>query len=163
MTVEPTVPNVIVLPFTVPFRGSVPAVDRWIVPASFPDDSVHVSVKVPVKAPLYDPDQLPVSAPAGVAVGDEGLGVDAEVVAAAAVGEDAPGVDELDVPDPLLHPEASSTGSRTTAAERRGRRKRVGIAAGMRLPSDYRDGGLRRHIDGGRSGRAGATRPSGAS
>ena len=48
MTVEPTVPNVMTLPFTVPVRGIVPAVDRLIVPLSFPDDSVHVSSKVPV-------------------------------------------------------------------------------------------------------------------
>jgi hypothetical protein len=123
------------LPFTVPVRGSVPAVERLIVPLSFPDDSVHVSAKVPVYAPLYDPDHLPVRAPAGVAVVDGALGVDAGVAATALVGADTAGADELDVPDPLLHPATSSTGS-SPAAARRVRRTRVRMTAVMDCPSD---------------------------
>jgi hypothetical protein len=132
--VEPTVPNVMVLPVTVPVRGTVPDVDRWIVPASFPDDSVHVRSKVPVKAPLYVPDHLPVRGPAWAAAGGVELGVDAGVEAAEVFDAAAAGADELGVPDPLLHPDASTTGSSTTAAARRGRVKRVRMAAAMRLP-----------------------------
>jgi len=129
---------VIALPFTVPVRGRVPDVDKLIVPLSLPDDSVHVSAKVPVKAPLYDPDHLPVRAPAGAAVGDEALGVDAGVVATvgvvtALVDDDAAGDDEADVPDPLLHPDARTAGSSSAAASR-GRRARVRMTAVMSLP-----------------------------
>jgi hypothetical protein len=49
--VEPTVPNVMALPLTVPVNGKVPDVDRLIVPLKAPDASVHVSANVPVKAP----------------------------------------------------------------------------------------------------------------
>jgi hypothetical protein len=77
-----------------------------------------------------------VTGPAGVAVGDEALGVDAEVVAAAAVDADVDvaGADELDGPDPLLHPDASTASSGTAAAARRGRRNCVRMTAVMDLP-----------------------------
>lgn len=135
------------LPFTVPVRGAVPDVDKLMVPLRFPDDSVHVSSKVPVKAPLYDPDHLPVRAPAAVAVGDEALGVDAGVVATAVVDDDTAGADELDVPDGLLQPEATTAGSSRRAAARRGRRTRVRMTAVMTALPTSPDGALRRCID----------------
>ena len=124
MAVEPTVPKLIVLPLTVPVRVSVPDVDRLIVPASFPDDSTHVRLNVPVYAPLYVPVHLPLSAPGVAAAGDEELGVEAGVVDAA-LGADAAGVDELDGPDELLHPHASAAGSSTATAATRGRLTRA--------------------------------------
>jgi hypothetical protein len=52
MTVEPTVPNVMWLPLTDPFKGVVPDVERSIVPDSCDPVCVQLSVKVPVYAPL---------------------------------------------------------------------------------------------------------------
>jgi hypothetical protein len=140
----PTVPKVIALPLTDPVRGSVPDVDRLIVPLSFSDDSVHVSAKVPVKAPLYDPDHLPLRAPAGTAPGDEALGVGAGVVASVGVADvlvddTAAGAEEVGVPDPLLHPDAKTAGSSSAAASR-GRRARVRMIAIIGLPSDWPGG-----------------------
>jgi hypothetical protein len=137
MAVDPTVPNVIALPLTVPVRCTVPPGDRWIVPLSFPDDSVQVRTNVPEKLPLYVPDQVPVRAPC--AAGDEAVGVGTGVEtegAADAAGVDAAGGDELGVPvpDELLHPDANATGSSTTAAARRGRRTRVRMTEIIRLP-----------------------------
>ena len=43
---------------TVPFRGSVPDVDRSIVPFRLPGVSIQVSSKVPVKAPVVRPGPL---------------------------------------------------------------------------------------------------------
>jgi hypothetical protein len=138
IAVEPTVPNVIALPFTVPCRGTVPPVDKSIVPLNFPDDSIQVSENVPVNAPLYVPDHLPVRAP-GVAAGEDAAGADAEVVAAAGVDaagvDDAAGGDELDGDDPLLQPHTSITGSSAPAAARRFRRTRVRLTPSIALPS----------------------------
>ena len=53
MSVDPTVPKLIVLPATVPLIGMVPLNDESvIVPLSFDPDCVQFSVNVPVNAPL---------------------------------------------------------------------------------------------------------------
>jgi hypothetical protein len=66
-------------------------------------------------------------------VGDEALAVDARVEATAVTDvDDTVGADELDGPDPLLHPAASTTGSGTAssiAAARRGGQMRVRTTA----------------------------------
>jgi hypothetical protein len=123
-----------VLPLTVPVRGAEPDVDRLIVPANFPDDSTHVRSNVPVNAPVYDPDHLPLSAPAvAAALVVAAAGVE-DVVAAAAVVVAAAGVDELAGPEELLHPAARAKGSATAAASRV-RLKCLRMPATMDLPS----------------------------
>lgn len=130
--VEPTVPNVMVLPFTVPVRGALPDVDRLIVPASLPDVSTQVSWKVPVKAPLYVPVHLPLRDPTPAVADVAGAGVDAAGVVAAAVV--AGGGDELAVPEGLLlHPVTSIAGSATAAAAA-ARSRRSGVPVTMGLP-----------------------------
>src|SRR5437762_362760 len=58
----PTVPNWIVLPFTVPLMVEVlPPGLRWMMPFSFEPFWCHASLNVPEKAPLYVPDQVPES------------------------------------------------------------------------------------------------------
>ena len=49
--VEPTVPNLIESPSTVPFTGTVPDVDSAIVPCSFDPVCCQLSWNVPVNVP----------------------------------------------------------------------------------------------------------------
>lgn len=89
---EPTVPNVMVLPFTVPWMDTVPPrLDTLIVPRSVDPDCRQVSRKVPVYAPPYRPDQVPVSADvlAGEVVVGGGVAATAPAVADRAVAAGA--------------------------------------------------------------------------
>ena len=52
IAVDPTVPNWIVVPSTVPLMSGVPSVDRSIEPLSLLPLCVHVSVNVPLNEPL---------------------------------------------------------------------------------------------------------------
>jgi hypothetical protein len=49
---DPTAPNVMVLPLTLPVMVSVPMDERSMEPLRADPDSVHMSVKVPLKEPL---------------------------------------------------------------------------------------------------------------
>jgi len=80
-----------VLPLTVPVRLSVPPGERVMLPLRLEPDSVQVSVKVPLKLPVYDPDHVPVSDPLAVAVG--------VAVAAAGVGVTTAGGDVAVAPE----------------------------------------------------------------
>ena len=57
--VEPTVPNLIEPPSTVPFTGTVPDVDSVILPCSFDPACSQLSVNVPENVPPYVPVHLP--------------------------------------------------------------------------------------------------------
>ena len=57
--VEPTVPNLIEPPSTVPFTGTVPDVDSVILPCSFDPACSQLSVNVPENVPPYLPVHLP--------------------------------------------------------------------------------------------------------
>ena len=48
----PIVPNLIELPFTVPFTFVVPAVESLIVPLRVDPDCVQLRTNVPLKVPL---------------------------------------------------------------------------------------------------------------
>ena len=101
---DPTVPNWIRPPATLPLMGTAPgAVERLIVPLSFEDDCVHCRTNVPLNDPPYLPFQRPESAgrptcadelaePAGAALdegGDEAEAADDdEVVVEGAVEPD---------------------------------------------------------------------------
>gem|GEM_PF-3590201 len=108
---EPTVPNWMAPPCTVPWTLGLPSVERLIVPLRFDPDCCHVRVNVPVKAPLYCPDHFPESPP-------EAAGVpDAAGLLAGEVGE-AGGVDVVDVVPPLgdeLHAASISPNAHTRA------------------------------------------------
>lgn len=58
---EPTVPKLIVPPFTVPLIGvgELPSEEILIVPLRFDPDCCHVSSNVPLNVPLYCPFQVP--------------------------------------------------------------------------------------------------------
>jgi hypothetical protein len=94
ISVDPTVPNLILLPSTVPLIGVVPpASGRLMVPVSFDPDCCQCSVKVPLNDPLYWPFQVPESRAldfVAAAAGDAAaVDAGAEVEAAAGVAADA--------------------------------------------------------------------------
>lgn len=95
IAVEPTVPNRIAPPVTVPLTGTVPPVlDSMMVPANAEPDCCQVKLNVPVNAPLYLPDQVPESAPAVAALVDAAVVAGAEV-AALVVGAVTCGADDV--------------------------------------------------------------------
>src|SRR3954453_16993073 len=107
MAAEPTVPKVILEPLTVPVRFSVPDVERSMVPLKVDPVCCQLSLKVPVKAPPYLPDQLPDrSTAAGGALEVGGAAVELAVVETLAA---AGGVEVVvDLAPLLLHPVAKS-------------------------------------------------------
>lgn len=83
MAVEPTVPNWMVPPLTLPLMLVVcGGAERVMSPVSFDEASVHLRTNVPEKEPLYVPFQVPDSAPPAAVVGVAPVG---DVVLLAAV------------------------------------------------------------------------------
>ncbi len=81
----PTAPKLIALPDSVPVIFRLSAGDEsMIVPFTLEPVWFHVSVKVPLNGPLYDPDQLPATCAAVDAA--VGVGVAGGAVAGGAVG-----------------------------------------------------------------------------
>ncbi len=108
----PTEPKVIALPPTFPVMCTAFGDDeRLMVPSNVAPDCVQVSVNVPLKGPLYRPDQDPARFTAGG--GAVGVAVGAAVgvlVAAALVGTDATVGVGVVVPDPPQAASSATTG-----------------------------------------------------
>jgi hypothetical protein len=119
IAVDPTVPNEILEPFTCPLTGTVPAVDRSIVPLSVEAFCVQVRWKVPLNAPLYEPFHVPDSPDVldEPAAEEAGAAADDDGAAAVVAGGVVSGGDEPPEPDfELLQP--LSTTTRATATDR---------------------------------------------
>lgn len=122
--VEPTVPNLMASPSTVPFTGTVPDVDRLILPASFEPACTQVSVNVPENVPSYLPVHFPDS-PTACCADDaaELTADDADDTAADRADAPAPedGADDeppLPQPDRTIARAIPTPTARTTAHER---------------------------------------------
>jgi hypothetical protein len=112
-TTPSTAPNVIAVPPTVPLMCKVSAGDeRTIVPFKALPDWLHVSVKVPLNAPLYCPVQDPERSTAGAtAVGVAGaLAVVGVAVAAGALVVPATVGVGVVAPDAPQHASSHNTG-----------------------------------------------------
>src|SRR4029079_842774 len=122
--VEPTVPNLMASPSTVPFTGTVPDVDRLILPASFDPACTQVRVNVPENVPSYSPVHFPDSPTACCAEDAAELTAD-DADDTAADKADAPAPDDgaddelrLPHPDRPIATTAPTPAARTTAHAR---------------------------------------------